>query len=370
MNIFLHIYRIYASKSGYGFTPLELPIEYPIIFNSFPSKDNTTKIYFGEVPEDVKNVIISNKVLNKQTIDSLVGKNPPLIKGDDLIELAIKQQGKQSIIKGKHWATTVEITIPIVLEDCYVTHPESKHFWLNISKTYEIFESHKDKINSSIDYIISFITPEIGEDNLGGIIDNHFYITSEDEKLGFITDKEPLMFLESHLHYDINKLDLLKIKKIIEKSKTIDRKKQDFIRNIQHWYINTINESDPWKLFLWSFWGIEVLSKKYGKASYDEIIEKVQSISKDSLYSGINSDILETLIPEKGRTALKADFAIMVDTLSPNTAHHDLKDFHASLKIRNSISHGEPVPESQLPFMKTKMLFHKYYKLAIQNLLN
>lgn len=370
MKILLHTYRVYTSKNGYGFTPFKKAAEYPILIHDFPQKNKTTKIYFGQLPEIIKNVITTNHILNKQTISALAGEVSHSIKGDDLIEIAIKAQAGKNIIKDRHWVTTIEIITPIEIDDYFITHPESKHFWLDISKTYELWETNKSDSQSAIDYIISFITPEIGEDNLGDILETHFYITSENKNLGFVTDKEPLMILESYFHYDLEKLDLKKIKETLEKIRFIDKKTKGFITNVQHWCINTINEKDAWKLFLWSFWGIEVLSKKYGKDNYDELINKIQSISAAPLPVGINANIMETLIPEKGRTTLKADFAIMVSKLSPDTAGKDLQDFHESLKIRNNISHGEPISENQLPTVKTKMLFHKYYKLAIQDMLN
>ena len=354
----IHFYRVYGCKYGYGKSNFECPNEYPIEVKDYPNEGKQTNIYLGKIPNEIRNVLIANFALAKN--NPLLPSSTPRLKGDDIISLAINQNKSNNITPSKKWIVTLETVFTTTVDEEKINR-NSKHFWMDVHISGKLNNENKNFISEKFDELIAYITPEVGEEYIDELIAEDYFITSHDKSLGFYTFPEPKISLEIHQQRPISSLNVSNIKENIKVLKNLNKGSLKFLKNVQHWYTSTLNEKDAWKVFLWSYWGIEVLSRKYASKYYQNLSENI-----------VNNEVVPALVignllTVKERLNIKASFSIMVAILLSDSVSKDIETFKRVSKMRNKISHGEAVREEDLPVEETRDLFYKYYNLAIKD---
>lgn len=365
MLVNLHYYRIYGTEYYYGEKEFSSPKKNPIIMENYPNKGNISKIYLGDLPRDIKEVMIADDVIGKRTISALSGNSDsePL---EQKIDKAIQSNINKNIFKSINWLITIEIIISFKIDSKYQKN-NRKYLWLDVVHSDRLFSNNKNKIQEKLNSILGVITPEIGEEFFQKIIKESHFFTSQNKELSFYTFPMPQTSMSVSSSKPMSRLKTQCLIENLNILQMLENNDLKFLKNIQHWYLNTLNESDSWKVFLWSFWGLEVLSKYYSKKHYKDIFDEVEEFKNENSFSPI---ILQSLLPQRnqGNLNLKASFSIMTAILAKEDSIEDIALFQEVSKVRNKISHGDIVLESELPEYKTQQLFYKYYKLTIQKI--
>lgn len=366
MKTKLHCYKVYGSTESYSGKEFEMPSGSPIIIDDFSQENITIKLHVGDISCELKDAVIINQALANG--NPLIPTDAPRLKGDDLISLALEQNRTKNIFTNKRWVLAIEAVIEIEVPEEKLPNM-GKHFWLDVNYARDTWKNYQNQLRSSFDNIMGFVIPYIGEEFVDSLITDHYYYEPIHDEHGIFTFPEYSGSCRMWSQRSIESIDVESITKILIKLKD-EPKKLKFINTVRHWYLNTVNETDQWKIFLWSFWGLEVLSKKYQDRYYDKI--KGDTPTEQGLISdghSFGAHVLQSLLPEKSRVPLIASFAIMSTILNPNNSNLDTKHFKKLVKLRNSLSHGQAIDESQLPAHQIQLLFHKYYKLAIDDIL-
>lgn len=366
MKINLHCYKIYGSTESYSGKEFEVPLGTPIVIDEFFQSNVTLKLHIGNITSELKDAVIIKQVLGDN--NPLIPNDKTNLRGDELITLALEQNRDKKIFSNKKWLLAIEAIIEIDVPEEKVTN-NSKHFWLDVNYARDTWKDYQLQLKSSFDNVMGFVIPYIGEKFVDSLIIDHYYYDPIHNDYGYFTFPEYSFSCQMWSCQSIESIDIANIIKILIKLKD-HPKNLKFINSVRHWYLNTINETDQWKVFLWSFWGLEVLSKKYQDKYYDKI--KGDAPTEQGLISdghNFESHVLQSLFPEKNRVPLVASFAIMSTILNSNESKFDTKNFKSLVKMRNSLSHGKAIDESELPAHQIQQLFHKYYKLAIDDIL-
>ncbi|MGL1635947.1 hypothetical protein ACSTJT_20800 [Vibrio parahaemolyticus] len=365
MKTKLHCYRIYAARKSYSGTPFERPVGSPLLLHDFIDDKTTVRLHIGDITQELKESIIVRQALASN--NPLLPSDRPRLKGDELIAIALQQYRGESLFTNKEWLVCIEAIVEVDIPEDKLSN-QAKHFWLDVNYARHTWHETKDSLKSKFDDIMGFIIPYIGEDFIGDVVIEHYYYEPADSKQGIYTYPEMTASAQMWMQSSINTIDMEQISNKLKHLKS-QPKQLKFISTVRHWYLNTINETDAWKLFLWSFWGLEVLAKKYLDRYYDQIKTtnaKDQKIETDEFL--FQEHVVQSLLPEKNRAPLAASFAIMSTVLSPKDSENDTKSFRKLAKLRNSLSHGEAINTDQIPAHEAQQLFHKYYKLAIDDI--
>ena len=365
MKTKLHCYRIYGAEKSYSGTPFECPADTPLYLHDFIDNKTTVRLHIGDITDELKDSIIVNQALASNS--PLIPNDRPRLKGDELIEIALQQYRGKKLFKNKEWLVCIEAIVEVdIPEDKLPLN--GKHFWLDVVYARDTWQETKKKLKNSFDDIMGFVVPYIGEDFIGDVVMEHYYYDPIDTKRGIYTSPEMTVSAQVWMQSSINAIDVEQISNKLRHLKS-QPKQLKFISTVRHWYLNTVNETDSWKLFLWSFWGLEVLAKKYLDRYYDQI--KTTNVKDQKIDTGMflfQEHVVQSLLPEKSRVPLAASFAIMSTVLSPDDSENDTKSFRKLAKLRNSLSHGEAINTDQIPSQSAQQLFHKYYKLALNDI--
>lgn len=365
MKVELHCYRIYGADTSYSGKPFDKPKNSPICVPDFTCDDITLKIHIGDIDSDLKDAVIINQALN--TLDHLIPESKPQLTGEERINIALRENRHKNIFKNTEWLIAIEAIIEIDVPESKL-HDRGKHFWLDVNYARSTWFKYKDFLKSYFDDVLGFTMPYIGEEYIDSLKLEHYYYSPLSDELGFYTFPEHSMSAKMRYLKDTDNIDIDSIEKAIKL--LIEKPKQvKFISTVRHWYVSTLHEDDPWKVFLWSFWGLEVLSRKYSDKYYN-LIKGTEPTEQKLISSGhcFDSHVLQSLFPEKSRTSLTACFAIMSTVLCPDESKDDTTSFKKMMKIRNSLSHGVATQADDLPVYHIKNLFHKYFALAVEDI--
>lgn len=365
MKTKLHCYRIYGAEKSYSGTAFECPTGTPLCLHNFIDNKTTIRLHIGDITQDLKDSIVVHQTLASN--NPLIPNDRPRLTGDELIEIALEQYRGKKLFKNKEWLVCIEAIVDVDIPEEELPL-DGKHFWLDVNYARHTWHKTKNKLKSSIDDIMGFVIPYIGEDFIGNVVMDHYYYEPVAANTGIYTYPEMAVSAQMWMTSSINTIDVEQISNKLKHLKS-QPKQLKFISTVRHWYLNTVNETDSWKLFLWSFWGLEVLAKKYLDRYYDQI--KTTNVKDQKIDTGMflfQEHVVQSLLPEKSRVPLAASFAIMSTVLSPDNSENDTKNFRSLAKLRNSLSHGEAINTDQIPAQAAQQLFHKYYKLALDDI--
>jgi hypothetical protein len=137
---------------------------------------------------------------------------------------------------------------------------------------------------------------------------------------------------------------------------------------VAHWRSQVLIETDPWKKFLFTFIGLEILTHKLFDQFRDPLVERLRlASSKDEIETA--SLPLAELILEPSRAPLRARFALVAIELYPETAADDTRRFAEAKTARDELAHGSLQSEAQLPIGMIEELFKRYLDGALKRLL-
>lgn len=362
----LHCFKIYGSEKSYSGVDFEMPEKAPITIDNFFDKNISIKIHIGNISKELRDAVIIHQAL-AQSIPLLPNSGPRMT-GDERISQALMANKYGNIFKNKKWLIAIETIIDVDIPEDKINN-KGRHFWLDVNFARDIWKDNQSKLKSSTDDVMGLVIPHIGEDFVDSLIIDHYYYDPVSSECGPYTFPEMTASASMWSQRPISSIDVQSITKHLEKLKT-QPEKLKFISTVRHWYINTINESDKWKVFLWSFWGLEVLAKKYLAKNYSLL--KDPAPTEQSIVSGeinFGAHVIQSLLPEKDRVSVVGAFSIMSAILNPSESDLDTSQFKTLVKQRNSLSHGQAIQEEQLLSEATRKMFHKYYKLAIDDIL-
>jgi hypothetical protein len=130
-----------------------------------------------------------------------------------------------------------------------------------------------------------------------------------------------------------------------------------------HWYLQVLRETDPWKRFLWSFVGLEVLTHKLYAHFRTEVVERLR------LNGGTAHQLpLAEFVWANDRAPLVTRFAMVATALFPNSAVEDVARFRKLTTARDDLSHASLRDEEALPVGEASELLGMYLTGALKKL--
>jgi hypothetical protein len=138
-----------------------------------------------------------------------------------------------------------------------------------------------------------------------------------------------------------------------------------WLARVSHWHTQSLLETDPWKKFLFSMFGLEILINKLFESLREPVLARLRL---DGVPSGIDDLPLDELAWAEDRTPLKARFALVAVDLFPSSAATELDLFRAVNKARGSLAHGGVRSADQLPISAVQQLLEKFIGGALKRL--
>lgn len=350
-------FNLFGSHNHYGKNSHEEPPNNPFELQNYPCQDDITKIYFGKVPDFISETLIIHETLGKSFIQMSSGRSLG-ITGDDLITQTLAlNKGKDGFARyGWNITFTIERKINIPLEHI---KDNSKYLWLDMGYIGPLSAKFQWECKKYFGELISTLTPTIGEEFLETEIFSYYLIQSDSRAIFTFPNMDGTCY--SYSPPPMESFDGEKLQKILD---SIQKKDSQDLKSVKHWYLNVLKENDIWKIFLWSFLGLEILSNKYTKNHFHSFIEELQSNNTEH-----DTSVVSNFLPEKNRMTMNAKFSIMASRLDKENVTSDSETFKDLAKMRNRLAHGEVIQEKDLPYYKARELFYKYYKLAVDKVI-
>ena len=129
-------------------------------------------------------------------------------------------------------------------------------------------------------------------------------------------------------------------------------------------HAQALRETDPWKRFLWTFLGLEILVNKLSTRLRPETLDRLRLADASDVVE--HSLPLGELVWEASRMPLKAKFALVAAVLFPESALDDTETFGRLKNTRDDVSHGTVRNQDELPVGECETLFEKYLGGAIK----
>jgi hypothetical protein len=344
--------RIYGSKDQYG----EIPHTYngavnPITIENYPAQGEQLIIHLGAIPEVILQAHTMANARNKILLETMFGGvHYPNI--DEAVCEEVARPGNKPDITQFNW---------------YVTFLVTKSFEIDgsLEQQIEVLNEQIQKFDAysveHFDLVTTYLTTVMDTSLFSNIFiqDRVFFSTPTKEMLYL---PKSTSNAEVAIRRSESAVDGQAIESLIKCVTALPKGRHKWLNTFNHWYVTGIREKDTWKGFQWNFLALEILTNKLASNFYSKIVTSLHF--KDR---GSNELPFAELFWEQSRMPLKSKFAIVATYLCPETAIGDLQLFSEYKAIRNKISHGVIVLESDIPRSLPEFVT-KYLTAAVKKL--
>jgi hypothetical protein len=356
MKITLKSVRIYGSKSSYGSEPHLMPEHGYIELPKYPAETETSFVVLGKLVEEFFDAEGILTAVAKSMLGRLKG-----LSLDDGVRECLADQKRTEKCPDYNWYVTLWVERNIEVDSSYLF--KSEYLWIDWSKAEKIGQEFSEYTKPFLDILATYSSTIVEPGFFAKVIlDRVFFFSSEHPPMG---SPEFSLISEGSQQIPLERLDVGILNKLFVELCGMSPADREWILTPIHWYLESLKEKDPWKKFLWSFWALEVLSKKYidkyhGKFSKasdvpEETQSKLQRVGMD----------FEALKKEERYLPLSGKFGIMALDLSPDTAEADIKEFIDLNEKRSKLSHGGIKDSSMLPIEPILRYLKKYVSKVI-----
>ncbi|GAB6285243.1 MAG: hypothetical protein STSR0009_14440 [Methanoregula sp.] len=378
-------YRVYATNDCFYDPDDSKKIKplLPLIINDFPDKEWKLTCFFGEVPEEIKNVHNSVKgfgLLCIQMIGNALDNTKPAL--EYLEECIHKVKSESTVFTEYKWYIVEVFEKDIDIQKCEIVDPDSGETEYNISK----FTSEDTMLDRN------FVYPAAKVTLFGGELLNFLAKEKEKIKSPELFDKISICLMTELPTYFFTKLidqgcaliingtyvvgkpnftctanlEVLKKYKLLDQDKLISLIKQKgpglnkWLNSVSHWYMAMIREEDKWKKFYFGFICLEILTHKMFKKIYQNNQFDVH-LKNNEGYDKLVEIPISDIIPEDiNRMTIAAKFSFVAGVLNPEKYSNDRLIFKKCKDARDKISHGEIITIEELPVAELGTLLEFY----------
>jgi hypothetical protein len=354
------VVRVYGTRDQYGKAqPRMCPAASPLVFEDFPEDGSRAEVHLGSVPPEIIEAELGRRAVGQMMLWQFTGADA---------EGSPDERFKKALA-----LITEEITFEEF--NWYVTFSASKTFELDDDVLPNGFAFPK------ADYVRGAELRQWAADALdvltalaSTILDERVFeeVVLEDRVLLFADGKHPAGFPHFTTSADLTvqrgdesiKALSGQLTALAEVDIRQSVRAHAWIAQAAHWYAAALAEADPWKRFLWSFVGLEVVAHK--------LFERFYGTVKNRLILDGQTSELATAITELVWTADRAPaasrFAVAAIELFPESASEDIALFRRLKKGRDELTHGSTRSADDLPQGGPELL-NKYLGGAVKRLI-
>lgn len=337
MKVTVAVARVYATGDQYGDIPRTRPRGAPIRFLAFPDSRCNAVVDFGPVPSDIAAAEKGRRALGVVMLRALTGQlaaDSP----DEALNSVFAELSEESLFGNFSWYTSLVISRDLELADDQVA-PTSFVIPVDLN---QIAAEQISLAKPALDVLTTVAAT---------IVDHQIFdrIVLDDRVLLFADGKRPsgVPVLSTppvtlNLKHGSEGARLLSAR--LASFSVMDPRaasNERWLEMTAHWRVQGLVESDPVKLFLWSFFGLEILIHQ----------------------------LYERMVVDGNVRSLGDRFASVAQVMFPDSHADDDQRFREIKKARDLLSHGSLRDLSTLPGAQTAGLFAKYLDGATKRLL-
>jgi hypothetical protein len=364
MRITLAVVRIYGTNDQYGDVPRTRPAGAPIVFAGFPDADMSARIDFGPVPDDIADAERSRRGLGRVMLGGLFGGEYAGLGPNEKLDAALAEMGDVPLFEELNWYATLALEKELDVADDEFKDDLDVVFPLNAFQlAKEAVAKAKDGLDILVSVAASVVDPRVFSN-----------VVLEDRVLLFAHGKRatgvPVLTAggsglviragEETLQNLATRLDLF------GGFDPASAARMSWFALTAHWHVQVMRENDPWKRFLWSFVGLEILTHKLYAHFRDDVVRRLRL---DGVAEEAAAELpLPDLVWTADRAPLATRFALVATALFPSTASDDAAAFRRLKAARDDLAHGSLREEDAVPAGEATELFGKYLGGAMKRL--
>lgn len=364
MDLTVSVVRVFATKDRYGGEPRVRPEGAPLTFAGFPRPEWSASIDFGPVPDEVIEAERGRRAIGREMLRGLFGAADAPGEGPaERVAASYNEVEPAELFGDFNWYVTLRVSRAVDVADDSLGPGD-------FAFTREASELESEALNvgrEALDLLCA-VASAIVEPRL-------FSTLARDDRVLFYAEGRRPAGVPVITPGGIDLLvtageeSLAKLRRRLSVLGAVDFRaatQEAWLTRMSHWRVQVLIETDPWKRFLWSAVGLEILTQKLYERFRMPIVERLRLESSEGIIAGL-LPLSEIIWPEE-RAPLVAKFAFVAMTLFPESAADDTAHFRNVKRARDDLAHGSLREEEQLPLTQVVSLFGRYVEGALKHL--
>lgn len=362
MKLAVSVVRVFGTNDQYGAEPRLRPAGVPLTYTGFPTADWSASVDFGPVPDEVIEAERGRRAIGCEMLHGLFGAvDAPGGAPAERVAAAYDEIDPAELFGDFNWYVTLAVTRTFdVAEDSL--GPGEFAF------TRDAFELESEALRvgrEALDLLCAVVST-IVEPRL-------FRTLARDDRVLFYAEGRRPAGVPVITPGGIDLLvtageeSVAKLGRRLSVLGAVDLRvatQEAWLTRISHWRVQVLTETDPWKRFLWSAVGLEILTQKLYERFREQIVQRLRLEGSEGI---IESPLpIPELVWADDRTPLLARFAYVAMALFPQSATADTDRFRTVKRARDRLAHGSLREEDELPLSEVVDLFEKYLAGALK----
>lgn len=364
MNVTVQVVRVYGCSDYYGSAPHTALSGSPITLPELPAKGDRMVVHLGSIPETILRAYQVTRAYIRCILEGSLARNgDPPNKVDALIRAHLAEMPWLLRKTTANWHITALVERNVDVEESYIT--DNQFIWLDLETAFRLEKESLSYAADHIDRLAVGVSLSLGHAVIEDIVlmDRVFFLSPDREPFGL-----PQFHVGSAtlaIQHRATGLEVVELTKALQSLMPIAERRHRELGRVLRWYLDSAQQRDRWKQFLWSFLGLEMLTHRLFSEVYEALVADIDLASHDSAQRGSRAVALSMIVPQRTRVPLKSRFAMVALALFPAEASSDASTFASILDARNALAHGDIVDPAQLPARKTQELLRKYLAKAL-----
>lgn len=362
MKVVVAVTRIYGTADRYGEEPRLRPDGAPILFTGYPDDLSSARIDFGPVPDDVAKAELGRRILGRVML-GVLGAEYDGMTPDEKFAAAAEEFGPDPPYAEFNWYSTLVVSREL---DVPETDMNLSSFAF-VDDAFAVADEARAHAKDALDVLTTIASTVVDPrafDEL--VLDDRVHLFAPGKHPAGV----PIMTVSAAGAATRGTESVERLERRLRAFSSVDTRgalREVWLTRTSHWHVQALLEADPWKRFLWSFVGLEVLTNKLHDHFRDDVIARLRLEQEGGV---IDSPLpLDALAWSSDRAPLAARFAIVAVALFPESASDDTARFREIKIARDRLSHGSLREESDLPVSAAMGLLAKYLDGAIKSLM-
>lgn len=361
MDLTVSVVRVFGTRDQYGTEPRLRPPGAPLAYAGFPSPEWNASIDFGPVPAEVIEAERGRKAIGREMLRGLFGAaDAPAGAPAQRVAAAYDEIDPAQLFGDFDWYVTLAVSRTRDVASGSLGPGD-------FAFTRDAFELESEALHvgkQALDLLCAVAS---------AIVDPRLFST-------LVRDDRVLLYAEGRRPAGVPVLTPGGFDpRVIAGDESLSRLRQrlsvlgavDFgaatgeawLTGISHWRVQVLTETDPWKRFLWSAVGLEILTHKLYSRFREQIDQRLRLEGSE----GLALPIPEVVWPDE-RAPLTTRFAYVAMALFPQSAASDTVQFRTVKQARDRLAHGSLREEEELPLSGAVELFGRYLEGALKHL--
>ena len=367
MRLTVAVTRVYATDDQYGAEPRTSLPGTPVTLEDYPGAGSVGEIHFGAVPEEIVEAERGRRAVGQLMLQGLAGQTSDEASPDARFEEAMRGLD-EPLFEAHNWYVTLVLRRTIELPDddfSIVSYAFSREGWLGD-------DERRAEAKQPLDVLATIISVWDA-----GLLGN---VVLEDRSLFFAEGKRATgapVITDSGIGATVTRREesVRRFSDQVSLLQGVDLRplaREGWLAGSAHWRVQSLQETDPWKRFLWSFVGLEVITNKLFERFRSEIVAGLrfadESAAEGAEQGGSTELPLHELVWSPDRTPLAAKFTVVALALFPEEADAEVARFRDLKRARDRLAHGALQEEGEVPVGLAVELLGKVVKAAVEQI--